>query len=379
MLLVGLSSGACGHNHEKHDDHDHDHGDKKEVEEGKHNDDEIVFTKTQSANILDFKVEEVKLQPFHSIIKTSGQILSAPGDETLVSATMSGIVKISNSNIVEGYAVKAGQALFSISSQNLTENNMATRAVEAKSAYENAKSEYERTQQLVQDKIVSQQEFERTKFVYEQAKVNYQTLSAGMSGSGKSISSSMSGFLKNLLVQSGQYVEIGTPLATVTQNRRLILRADVSQKYLTEIKGVQTASFTTPYDGQNYSLADMNGRLLSFGRSSENSFYTPVNFEFDNRGNILEGSFVEVYLKSQLIPSTIVLPKSALIEEQGNYFVFIQLDEEGYQKREVKLGASDGANTQILAGIEKGQRVVVKGAYAVKLASLSSSMPEHTH
>ncbi|MFR9165742.1 MAG: efflux RND transporter periplasmic adaptor subunit [Dysgonomonas sp.] len=117
------------------------------------------------------------------------------------------------------------------------------------------------------------------------------------------------------------------------------------------------------------------------GRNSgENSYYTPVNFDFDNKGRIIEGSFVEVYLKSFPVNDAIVLPVSALIEEQGHFFVFVALEHEGeYVKKEVRIGASDGINRQILQGLNEGDRVVTQGAYAVKLASMSNAMPEHSH
>jgi multidrug efflux pump subunit AcrA (membrane-fusion protein) len=192
----------------------------------------------------------------------------------------------------------------------------------------------------------------------------------------------MSGYVKNILIQSGQYVETGQALATVAHNRRLVLRADVSQRYLPVIKNVQTATFTTPYDGAVYDLADLNGKLLSFGKSSDgNSFYTPVSFGFDNKGDIIEGSFVEVYLKSQPVAGALVVPVSALIEEQGKFFVFVQQDGDNdeYLKTEVAAGDSDGRSRQILNGLKSGQKVVSKGVYALKLAALSGLAPEHSH
>ena len=64
-----------------------------------------------------------------------------------------------------------------------------------------------------------------------------------------------------------------------------------------------------------------------------------------------------------------------MTEEQGLYFIYLQLDEEGYKKQEVTLGASDGKEVQILTGLKAGDRVVTKGAYQVKLASASNAIP----
>lgn len=69
-----------------------------------------------------------------------------------------------------------------------------------------------------------------------------------------------------------------------------------------------------------------------------------------------------------------------MTEEQGIYFVYLQIAEEEFVKREVGIGESDGKNVRILSGLKEGERVVVKGAYQVKLASSSSVLPEgHSH
>lgn len=83
-----------------------------------------------------------------------------------------------------------------------------------------------------------------------------------------------------------------------------------------------------------YELKELSGKLLSFGKTSgDNSFYVPVTFEFDNKGEVIPGSFVEVYLLSSELENVISLPRTALTEEQGIFFVYLQLDEEGYKSR----------------------------------------------
>ena len=59
----------------------------------------------------------------------------------------------------------------------------------------------------------------------------------------------------------------------------------------------------SPYDNKVYELGELKGRLLSYGKASGGtSFYVPVTFEFDNRGDVIPGSYVEVYLLSSEMP-----------------------------------------------------------------------------
>ena len=371
-----------GHNHE-HEGHDHEHetaeehaGHNHESKATKHSD-EIIFPKAQAAKTT-FEVREIQPASFNQEVKTTGQVLAAPGDEAVIVATSNGVVSFSSNKLKEGTKVQKGQSLFQISSKDIAEGDYYTKV---KATYEAAKASYDRAEALVKDKIISQKEFESTKLEFENAKTAYNAVSNNKTAKGVSVNAPINGHMKNILVKEGEYITVGQPLATVSQNQRLVLRAEVSQRYYNAMQSVKSANFKTPYDNKVYSLEDLNGRLLSFGKTSnENSFFIPVSFEFDNKGEVIPGSFVEVYLISSPIENTLSIPVSALTNEMGIYYVYVQIDEEGYRKQEVALGANNGKEVQIIKGLHPGDRVVTQGAYQVKMASASGAIPHgHSH
>ena len=371
-----------GHNHE-HEGHDHEHetaeehaGHNHESKATKHSD-EIIFPKAQAAKTT-FEVREIQPASFNQVVKTTGQVLAAPGDEAVIVATSNGVVSFSSNKLTEGTKVQKGQSLFQISSKNIAEGDYYTKV---KATYEAAKANYDRAEALVKDKIISQKEFESTKLEFENAKTAYNAVSNHKTAKGVSVNAPINGHMKNILVKEGEYITVGLPLATVSQNQRLVLRAEVSQRYYNAMQSVKSANFKTPYDNKVYSLEDLNGRLLSFGKTSnENSFFIPVSFEFDNKGEVIPGSFVEVYLISSPIENTLSIPVSALTNEMGIYYVYVQIDEEGYRKQEVALGANNGKEVQIIKGLHPRDRVVTQGAYQVKMASASGAIPHgHSH
>ncbi len=351
------------HHHDEHEEEAHAHGD------------EIVLTPEQAAE-AGLEVNEVVPSEFSNVIKVSGQVLAAQGDEAVAVAPVSGVVHF-NGAVTEGKSVGKGAALLTISSENIADGDPVVRA---RVNYENAKKEYERAKKLVESKIVSEKEFARIELEYNNARISYEAIAKGNSRSGKSVGAPISGFVKSVLVGEGDYVTVGQALISVTQNRRLYLRAEVSERYYKYLSSVNSANFTTAYDNKSYELDSLGGRLLSVGKSSDaNSFFIPVTFEFDNKGNIIPGAYVDVYLKTTPMQNVISVPRSALTEEQGLNFVYLQLDEDGYKRQEVTLGADNGVNVQILSGLKAGDKLVTKGAYRVKLASASNAIPAHTH
>ncbi len=176
-------------------------------------------------------------------------------------------------------------------------------------------------------------------------------------------------------------MEAGQPLATIAQNRRLLIKAEVQPRYYRSLAGVTDAKLRLLNDDAVYSLADLGGRLVSYGKSVEaDSPLLPVVFAIDNTIDLLPGSFVEMFIKTEGGESALTVPRVALIEEMGNYFVYVQLTPEYFEKREVKTGKTDGERTEILAGLDGTERIVARGAALVKLAQAAGTVdPESGH
>lgn len=371
MFLLG----ACGEHAHEHGTEGHDHEEEMHAGEKSGHSDEIMLT-PEKAKAAGVEAETLHAGAFREVIHTSGQILAAQGEEATVVAAAAGVVSFSR-KVAEGMEVGRGTELLSVSADHIQEGNPVQKA---KVAYEKAKEEYERAQKLVESQIVSQKDFAALREAYENARLTYEALLPSKSGKGVAVKSPIGGFIKTCLVKEGDYVTVGQPLMTVTQTRRLVLKAEVSERYYAQLSQVVSANFQTPYNNKVYSLENLGGKLLSFGKASgETSYYVPITFEFDNRGDMVPGSFVEVYLLSTERQGVLSLPVSALTEEQGVYFVYLKLDEECYKKQEVKLGTSDGSRVEVLSGVKDGDMVVTRGAIHVKLAAASNAIPAHSH
>ncbi len=337
--------------------------------------DEIILT-AEKARAAGIATETVERGTFRQVIKTGGEILAAQGEETTVVAGTSGVVRFART-LTAGAPVGRGTVLFRLSSDRIQGGDPAERAYVA---YRNAKSEYERAKPLAERRIVTRKDLESLKAAYEDARIGYEALAHRHTREGAAVTAPAGGYVKDVAVKEGDYVAAGQPLMTLARNRRLQLRADVSERYYGALGQIVSARFKTPYDDTVYATEDLHGRVLSYGKSpSGNASRIPVLFEFDNTGGIVPGIFVETYLTGAPRAGVISLPVSALTEEQGLYFVYLQEGREVYRKQEVKTGAEDGRRVEILSGLKPGDRVVTQGAYRVKLASASNAIPPHGH
>jgi RND family efflux transporter MFP subunit len=351
---------------------------KQPVAEGGGSD--ISYLKEQAWKV-EFANAPAKVQPFSEVVRTSGQILAAPGDEAVLTAQISGIVSFSGKNMVPGNNIGAGAVLFSVKNNEVVQSNLGAAVQQAEQDLATAKAQFDRASELVKDKIISQKEFLEAKLRFDNAQTQLAnaSVSKNFSQNRQSVAAPIDGFLKNVLVENGQFVNAGQPLATISKSKRLLLRADVSQKYFPKLASFTAANFKTADGGQVFSTRNLNGRVVSTGKSTEaGSPFLPIHFEIDNVGNFIPGSVVEVFLQSGTKPA-LVIPTSALLEEQGIFYAYVQMEGESFQKRELKIGASDGLNVQVLSGIAEGERVVTKGGYQIKLSTASGTLPAHGH
>lgn len=362
LLLAACNGARTNDNHAQNEDHGHADG--------------IRFTREQAA-LAGLETDTVTPAPFRSVLRASGEIGPAQADQTTIVATANGVVTFAGS-IPVGTRVAAGATLLTISARNLADGDPAARA---EIAYRTALREYERAKGLVADQIISAKEFEQVRMRYQNARNAYQAQAADVTPSGVRVTSPVGGYITSLLVGQGDYVTVGQPIATVSRNRRLQLRADVPPSLSGELKSVVGANLITPYDKKVHRLSALNARLLSVGQSTDKSSpYIPLTFEFDHAEGIVPGSFVEVFLLGAPQNDAISVPAGALTEEQGLYFVYVQTGDELFEKREVEPGQSDGVRVRILSGLAPGERVVSQGAYQVKLAGSGSVIPEgHNH
>lgn len=378
LWLTGAICLFSCHSDQLHD-HDEEEGHAHEAAAGEehHHSDEIVLEhdKAEAAGVV---VERIEKGKFHGVIHTSGCVMAASCDETTVVATVSGRVG-QTGHISEGMYVNSGTNLYTLNSADM-------QALEgdpiqhARITFEQAKREFERAETLVQDQIISEKDFLLAKAEYEAAKLTYEAICRNRSESGVVVKAPRSGYVKQNLVKEGDYVDAGQPLMVITQNQHLYLRAEVPERHWNELNRISCAKFRTSYSDQLYDITDMGGHVQSYARSSEaGSAYIPFIFEFNNTGDVLQGSYAEIFLITGELDNVITIPLTAVTEEQGIHYIYIKVDEDGYRKQQVSLGMNDGDRIEIVEGLKGGEEVVVQGATQVRLASATNAIPAHTH
>ncbi|CAA6807806.1 MAG: Probable Co/Zn/Cd efflux system membrane fusion protein [uncultured Aureispira sp.] len=328
-----------------------------------------------------FKVETVQQKPVGTIVHTSGIIEPSTTDLSTLVAKRDGVVNIRKKNLTSGAAVRARDLLFTVTGKGIVEDDLEMNFIKAQSNLERQKSNLERKKKLLIDNIIGQKEYEQALNEYELAEAEFNNIRKLFNKGEKRhlVSSPTTGFVSQLLVQEGQFVKAGQPLASILKTSRVQIKVDVSPRYRALLPTIVNANFVNPYTDKAYSMLDLEGRVISFGRMTSHAegHYIPLYFEINNHPDLSPGAMVEVFLMTQANTQQLSVPLSAVLEEMGSYVTFVQKSAETYEKQVVEIGANDGKMVQILSGLSLGDKVITQGALQVKLASMSAAVDPH--
>ena len=365
-----VHTAECGHEHHHDaDEHHHDH------EETVSN--SVAFSHEQMEKV-DFEVMKVVKQPICHIIKTTARVMPSQDNMKIITAATDGIVEFAKDKLVEGLDLAEGIVVFTINNSEMAQGNLSVLQEEITADYNRAKADYERKKSLSADRLITENDLQEAEAEYLKAKKAYDNMQDNFAGGKQVVKSPVSGYVKDIFVENGSYVTAGQELMTICRAGRLYLRADLQSKYFPVLKNVVSANFKSLNNNKLYSLDDLNGRLLSYGKATSfDNPLIPVTFEIDDNDELVSGSFVELYIMTKDENEGIMVPNSALIEEMGSFFVFVEVRHELFEKRAVTVGASDGFNTQIVRGLEPDETIVSKGAIYIKLAQGSGKLDPH--
>ena len=352
------------HNHDTHSHEGHDHA------AHSHNEGEITFT-AHEASLGAFATQKVSHSHFHPVIKTAGRIITTPQGATVVTAPARGLVRFNN-NTARGAMVNNGTTVMRIAADDTQGASLST--IEAD--YKLWTARMQRADSLIIDRIISQDTYDATRAEYDKARMAYESINKN-TGKEIAVKSPMSGFIRELAVENGDYVERGTALFEVVKNTRGRIEVDVPQKYFDKLSHITSAVFITA-GGKKYDTATLGGKVITYSKSVSSAGLISLIIEYDSTGDIPEGAFADVYLRVDSTFDAITIPTCAITEEQGEYFVYVKTCSDSYRKQPVVIGMTDGVNVEIKSGLKAGETIVTAGVYRVKLAGNTGAIP-HSH
>ncbi len=344
----------------------------------------ITFLKEQQWRI-DFRTEPVQPRKLSGSVQAVGEILARAQGHAEVPAPVAGVILADqNANIPSiGAKVKKGAVLAVISPSANAEAGL----INIRNEFLLAKAEFERAQRLFEKQAISQKRLEEAKLRFEARQAGYDVIARQVDFDTAAdneaptahfhLTAPIDGVIEEIHFHLGQTVQPGDKLFTVTNSQRVWLKANIPPTQIARIQAAGGASFKVEGYEQEFTVEQLNGRLISAGSQvDEKSRTVPIIFEVDNSDSRFKiGMFAAVAVQTGEAVETLSIPTAAIFDDNGTPVAYVHVEGEAFSKRALQTGISDRGFTQILSGAAEGERVVTVGGYQVRLASLSTSVP----
>ena len=374
IAVATISSSCAGHDHEKDPDHEHGHNQPEQTDRHEHGTDDIVLDH-HTAERFGVRTETVTPGDFTEVIRVTGQVIRSASSAGSVIAPVSGTVTFA-AGINPGSHVRSGATVARVNAGTVAGGNVA---LAAQAELDAARRELDRIAPLYADRLVTAAEYNAAVAAHDRALA---AVSPGASAG--TATAPLSGTITEINAPAGGYVNAGDPIATVAaDNGAMVLRADVPERHYRSLPSVTDARFRTAASPQAFRISDLGGHRMggSVADATTRPGYVPVYFSFSSN-DVAAGTSADVYLLGANTPGVIAVPREALSEQQGSFYVYelIGGHKDAYRKVKVQTGASDGERVTITSGLKGGETIVTAGTTTVRLAEVSGTVPEgHSH
>lgn len=294
---------------------------------------------TIHAGVVEVKVSEVPIR-----VEVTGQV------ETMYQATLSSRIQgtIEKVLVREGTHVKKGQTLIELDNRDLQAELERTVA-----EVENAKDHLARVKNLYEEDAVSKQEMENATRTFKVSEANRRAVLAQLSYT--VVKAPFDGVITERKVEAGELASSGQTLLKMEDPNRLRLEAMVAENDLKAIAlGHQIVVIIDALPGE--SLLGTVSRILPAGDPQTHTF--TVKVDLPPTPGLRTGMFGRLQLDKG-VSRTIVLPSSAVIERGELTSVFVVDPDHVARLRWVRVGRRFNQQTEILSGINEGERVMI--------------------
>lgn len=324
---------------------------------------ETSASATPQVEAIPVETLEVKRVPFENTFETTAVALGT--DRTTVSAESSG--RIEHMNKAQGDRVVKGGRLFETDSAiDHTQLKLA------KNRKQLAKSQYERTKNLVDEGVSTEQQLDRAYSSLQEARLNYRQLKQRFDKT--TLKSPAAGVILHKLVDVGEYVAPGTPVVRLAKLDPIEFSAEIAESRLQYVAKGDSARITVPGVDKSFEahVDDISPAADGPTRTFEIELRAP-----NPDHQIRPGMHAKVELTKSRTTESLVVPREAILLGVNRKEAMIA-EQNKAVRRAVTTGPSRGPKLVVNEGLSSGDKLIVRGHRGISDGTRIEIVTEHT-
>jgi len=335
------------------------------------------FVKSNSTSAIQYETQTLITATIEDKIVATGKVL--PEDEVNVVPQIAGIIQ--ELYVEEGDEVSTGDLIAKIKvvPNEQTLNSAEGRVKSAQIVMNNSKVEFERNKLLYEKEIISEQDFNSATLRYNQdmqnlsnAKSDLQIIKLGSSGgstiTNTNVRATVSGTILEIPVEEGDQViqantfNAGTIIATIADLNKMIFEGQVDEGEVGKLSVNMPLIVTLgAIEGKEY---DAKLRLIApKGTEVAGAIQFKIEGEvyLDDEYVVRAGYSANASIVAEKKVDVLAISEALLQYDNKTKkpYVEIETSSQKFERKDVKLGISDGVNAELLSGVSKTDKIKV--------------------
>jgi len=335
------------------------------------------FVKSNSTSAIQYETQTLITATIEDKIVATGKVL--PEDEVNVVPQIAGIIQ--ELYVEEGDEVSSGDLIAKIKvvPNEQTLNSAEGRVKSAQIVMNNSKIEFERNKLLYEKEIISEQDFNSATLRYNQdmqnlsnAKSDLQIIKLGSSGgstiTNTNVRATVSGTILEIPVEEGDQViqantfNAGTIIATIADLNKMIFEGQVDEGEVGKLSVNMPLIVTLgAIEGKEY---DAKLRLIApKGTEVAGAIQFKIEGEvyLDDEYVVRAGYSANASIVAEKKVDVLAISEALLQYDNKTKkpYVEIETSSQKFERKDVKLGISDGVNAELLSGVSKTDKIKV--------------------
>ena len=335
------------------------------------------FVKSNSTSAIQYETQTLITATIEDKIVATGKVL--PEDEVNVVPQIAGIIQ--ELYVEEGDEILTGDLIAKIKvvPNEQTLNSAEGRVKSAQIVMNNSKIEYERNKVLYEKEIISEQDFNSATLRYNQdmqnlsnAKSDLQIIKLGSSGgstiTNTNVRATVSGTILEIPVEEGDQViqantfNAGTIIATIADLNKMIFEGQVDEGEVGKLKVDMPLVVTLgAIEGKEY---DAKLRLIApKGTEVAGAIQFKIEGEvyLDDEYVVRAGYSANASIVANKKEDVLAISEALLQYDSKTKkpYVEIETSSQKFERKNVKLGISDGVNAELISGVSKTDKIKV--------------------
>jgi len=341
-----------------------------------------------------FGTVPVQAAELRTSVRVPASIEPLSGGEAVVAAPASGRF-MADALVAIGATVQSGQPLGRLEPRLSGADDHATLAsdvAQAQVILDGARAEQTRAEHLLAERAVPARRVEDARRAVATTEARLRAAEARLaqrdetlrngggaaSGNAFTIRAPIAGRVADVFATLGASYDEGALLFKIVRTDRVELRAQIPATDAVATRELTEVAFEIP--GRPGVIPLRAEHRHDAGVIDPKTGALPVQFEIQNPGGQLlvgQSGTALLYKRDRLrVPA---VPKAAVLLEAGRPYVFVQIGGERFARRYVEIATRDGDQIGLKSGVGLGDRVVIRGAYEVQLASAAKGLPAEGH